>query len=309
MLNIKLDVPASFFEEEVRCDFTVSRQMKEIWAVELDLLEELRRVCSKHGLRFAAEGGTLLGAVRHKGFIPWDDDIDILMPRKDYDRLCELAPSEFNHPYFLANFHSNGFAYGNSKLMNLETTGYENPMSKAHGLFIDIFPYDNIPDNEDLAWQQNCEKMSLYRKWGKISYCSKAFVRGERAPIVRRVARFFLHYIYMLQGKTVSSAYYRDLYEKYVRVMSKYKNEQTKYSGTLCCYEFEVKDMSLNSDMDNLIETDFEFIKVPIVAHYDETLTRMYGDWRKFVKGTSWHSFILVDPHRSYLDVLKKREL
>jgi hypothetical protein len=113
----------------------------------------------------------------------------------------------------------------------------------------------------------------------------------------------------MLQGKTVSSSYYKDLYDKYVQVMSRYKDEQTKYSGTLCCYDMNIKDMSLNSDMDNLIEADFEFIKVPIVAHYDETLTRMYGDWHKFVKGTSWHTFIMVDPHKSYLNVFKERGL
>jgi hypothetical protein len=305
MLNIKLDVPASFFEEEVRCDFTVSTQMKEIWAVELDLLEELRRVCSKHGLRFAAEGGTLLGAVRHKGFIPWDDDIDILMPRKDYDRLCELAPHEFKHPYFLENFYSNGFAYGNSKLMNLDTTGYENPTANAHGLFIDIFPYDNIPDDEDQAKQQNEEKLRYRKEFGRIFYCSKPFVSGEKVSAARRVLRFLMHFVYKLQGKTISSAYYKELYDKYVQAMSKYKDVDTKYSGTLCCYETDIRDMALNLDLDCLIEADFEFLTIPIVASYDETLTRLYGNWNEIVKGTAWHSFIVVDPHKSYLDVLK----
>lgn len=308
MLNIKLDIPASFFEEEVRCDFFVSKQMKEVWAVELDLLEELRRVCSKHDLRFAAEGGTLLGAVRHKGFIPWDDDIDILMPRNDYDKLCELAATEFKHPYFLENFHSNGFAYGNSKLMNLDTTGYENPTANAHGLFIDIFPYDNIPDDDGLARQQNEEKMRYRREFGRISYCSKPFVKGEKASLVRRMSRFILHYVYKLQGKTISSTYYTELYNKYVQAMSKYKDTLTKYSGTLCCYETDIRDMALNADLANLMEVDFEFLKIPIVASYDETLTRLYGNWNEIVKGTAWHSFIVVDPHRSYKDVLKERE-
>lgn len=309
MLNIKLNVPASFYEEEIRCDFRVSKQIKEIWAVELDLLEELRRVCLKHDLRFAAEGGTLLGAVRHKGFIPWDDDIDILMPRNDYDKLCKVASSEFKHPYFLENFYSNGFAYGNSKLMNLDTTGYENPTANAHGLFIDIFPYDNIPDEEDLARQQNDEKIKYRKEFDRISYCNRAFVYGEKASALRRVLRFLLHYVYKIQGKTISSAYYKALYDKYVRVMSKYKDTQTKYSGTLCCYETDIKDMVLNSDLNDLKEVDFEFLKIPIVAHYDETLTRLYGNWNEVVKGTAWHSFIVVDTRRSYLDVLKEKGL
>ena len=307
MLNLTLDVPASFYEEEIRCDFHVSKQMKEIWAVELDLLEELRRVCMKHGLKYVAEGGTLLGAIRHKGFIPWDDDIDILMPRKDYDKLCELAPQEFKHPYFLENFYSNGFWYGNSKLMNLDTTGYENPRANAHGLFIDIFPCDNIPDDEELARQQNKEKLKIQKEFGRIFYCDKAFEKGEKAPLVRRILRFLLHYIYKIQGKTITSNHYKTLYDKYIDTMRKYKDEHTKYSGTLCCYDIDIKDKALNADLDTLTEVDFEFIKVPIVPHYDEALTRLYGNWHEFVKGTAWHSFITVDPHRSYLEVLNKK--
>ena len=115
--------------------------------------------------------------------------------------------------------------------------------------------------------------------------------------------------MYKLLGKTTSSAYYMDLYDKYVQTMSKYKDIQTKYSGTLCCYEMDTWDMVLNSDLDNLMEVDFEFLKIPIVANYDETLTRLYGNWNEIVKGTAWHSFIVVDPHRSYLEVLEERGL
>ena len=66
--------------------------------------------------------------------------------------------------------------------------------------------------------------------------------------------------------------------------------------------------MALNADLANLMEVDFEFLKIPIVASYDETLTRLYGNWNEIVKGTAWHSFIVVDPHRGYKDVLKERE-
>ena len=107
MKSLTLSVPNDFWKEEERCDYKVSKEMKQIWAVELDLLHMFDTVCKKHQLRYFASDGTLLGAIRHHGFIPWDDDIDIAMLREDYDKLCKIGPAEFKHPYF---FQSLGIA-------------------------------------------------------------------------------------------------------------------------------------------------------------------------------------------------------
>ena len=100
MVELKLALPDHFLEEEVRDGYTVSKEMKEVWAVELDLLAEFMRVCDRHGIVYYADAGTILGAVRHKGFIPWDDDIDVMMMRDQYDKLQKIGPEEFRHPYF-----------------------------------------------------------------------------------------------------------------------------------------------------------------------------------------------------------------
>lgn len=100
MVDLNIELPKGFLEEEVRCGYTVTRKMKEVWAVELDLLKEFKRVCNKYDLKYCADGGTLLGAIRHQGFIPWDDDLDIAMLRKDFEKLNEVAPAEFKKPYF-----------------------------------------------------------------------------------------------------------------------------------------------------------------------------------------------------------------
>ncbi len=87
-------------DKETICGYEVSAQMKRIWAMELDMVEKFVAVCREHNLKYMIMGGTLLGAVRHKGFIPWDNDIDILMPRKDFNKLLEIGPEAFKSPFF-----------------------------------------------------------------------------------------------------------------------------------------------------------------------------------------------------------------
>ena len=140
-------IPPTFLQEETICDFLVSSTRKKVWAIELELLLELDRVCKKHGLRYFLMCGTLLGAVRHKGFIPWDDDADVAMPRDDYEKLLQLH-DEFKHPIFLQTpYTDSGFAVSHTCLRNSNTSAIS-PIIKYqkmnHGLFIDIFPLDHF---------------------------------------------------------------------------------------------------------------------------------------------------------------------
>ena len=82
-----MKLPEEFYKEEVRNDYKISSEMKKIWSIELDLFNQLDRICKKHNITYYADGGTLLGAVRHHGFIPWDDDMDFMMYRDDFEKL------------------------------------------------------------------------------------------------------------------------------------------------------------------------------------------------------------------------------
>lgn len=127
--------------------------MKDVWAVEQSILDEISRFCEEHGLRYSLAYGTLLGAVRHKGFIPWDDDVDIMMPREDYDRLMELWPEAAPAGLILDRCdldpeNCNVF----SKIRKDHTTflQFESERDNAHhkGIFNDIFPAEHVPDGK-----------------------------------------------------------------------------------------------------------------------------------------------------------------
>lgn len=90
----------AYFEDEVRDGFFVPSEMKRAWAAELEVLSEIDKICKKHNIQYFADWGTLLAAVRHEGFIPWDDDLDITMKREDYHRFMEIAQTELPEGFF-----------------------------------------------------------------------------------------------------------------------------------------------------------------------------------------------------------------
>ena len=125
--------------------------MLKVRAVQMDMVRKFAEVCEKHRLPFWMDGGTLLGAVRHKGYIPWDDDIDLIMLRKDYDKLNKIASEEFTHPYFWQTTYTEHHHFcGHAQIRNVETSAFgKEEMDRSHckGIFVDVFVYDGVPGN------------------------------------------------------------------------------------------------------------------------------------------------------------------
>ena len=238
MVDLNIELPKGFLEEEVRCGYTVTRKMKEVWAVELDLLKEFKRVCNKYDLKYCADGGTLLGAIRHQGFIPWDDDLDIAMLRKDFEKLNEVAPAEFKKPYFWQTEETDkGSARGHAQLRNSDTTGiikneYEHQRNNNfnQGIFIDIFPFDTVIDSEEKLAEQDLKRMKLLTKYRETLdsddfFCFKPWIdeSGKRHFNLKKVLRHFKHKL---------------LKDSYVPIYNQFINEITKYD-TIDSYRFD----------------------------------------------------------------------
>ena len=158
----QLIFPDEYFKTEVRDGFAVNELMKRTWAAQLEVLNQIIGICDKYGLTYYADCGTLLGAVRHKGYIPWDDDLDIAMKKEDYIRFLEVAKEEFPKDYWIANcYTTDGYEYVTTRISNIHATDFsEKTLSEYHGcpfrVGVDIFPlYYLSRDAHEAEMQKN----------------------------------------------------------------------------------------------------------------------------------------------------------
>lgn len=252
--------------------------------------------CINNNLRYYAIGGTMLGAVRHKGFIPWDDDIDVGMPRSDYKRLEQLLNGESHERYILEtpNTSANDYFYAFSKLYDSTTTLIEN--TKVHikrGIYLDIFPLDGLADTEE-------ECVENYKVISRTSNLLLARVAGIRkgrslykniAVICARLIPSFLMSNKRLLQAVVDCCCVRDF-------------DKCKWGGNLVGAWGFKEIMQVDLFGKPKLYT-FEGLTVYGVSEADAYLRCLYGDWQQLPpaeKQVTHHDFILCDLHKSYLE-------
>lgn len=291
-----MNIDNSFYREETLCGHLVTEQTKKLWAVDLGCLMELKRICEKYDIRYFAFGGTLLGAVRHKGFIPWDDDLDVMMSYGDYVRFCEVAPRELSHPYFFQNYQTEpGFGPAMSRIRNSDTTGctsYDINMADGNyncGIFIDIFPFFGI----------ECGRWGLLKQKFLINFWKRAIAGYE----VKRKAKQggwkwtikkYFHPNALLWDFLGLFTDHVGASKRLMEVCSSAKNyEQVgllSFSGFL-------KRFIWNKEWFNEhVILPFEFTDIVCPKAYDPILRTMYGNYMEFVKGSQVHTMVLCDP-------------
>lgn len=285
----------------------IDEDKKPLFDVLLDLTEVFQAFCEKHGLICFAVGGTLLGAVRHNGFIPWDDDIDLGMMRKDYDKLLELIKTEeLPIPYrFLTPITDPAYGKGMVRLTNVNTTAISanNVLYNYNkGIFIDIFPVDAVPDKK---WEFKFFKGELKICAHLRILCSRYNSNIGTVGLSRlKCAGYKLLYP-LLRSNLITS---EKVFNMINRIASQYEGENTKRVGQVT---FLVGERLLfDREIFKAVESHpFESIEIKIPSGYDAFLTQQYGDYMKPAQTGTYHGNTCYDvniPYTEYIPTHKK---
>ncbi|MCR4743386.1 MAG: LicD family protein [Treponema sp.] len=286
--------PADFLREEIRCEYKVTQELKKIWMVSLDILFEFDQICKKHNLQYFLLWGSLLGAIRHKGFIPWDDDIDVGMLRQDYEKLLSLK-DEFKEPYFLASPKTEKeYYWSHTKLRNSNTTCINKPFRYQpvnFGIDIDIFPIDNLIVDENIdSYDARLRQLNINN--------SNYMRQSNKNPTPQELERM----------KGYNSDPDKDMAE-IEALATKYNNQKTEYLSCNVCTIDKWQNRTCKAcDLQEFILWDFEGFKLPIPKNYDSILKNEFGDYMAFPpveERGHCHDRNLLNPDVSYKESLK----
>ena len=249
--------------------------IEKLHRADMAILKEVIKICDEHGLKYYALGGTMLGAIRHKGFIPWDDDIDLGMPREDYEFFLKIAPSALSKTLKLINYKTDkDYHYYITRIQDVETKVMENRYEsegKYTHVSIDIFPLDGSPDNS-LLRKLYFLRLMIHRAMMALHY--KNGIDKERKRGI--VEKIFLRVITLLPTDKMYNAYRQK--EKIDKILKKYDMWTSVVSGNIMG-AYRTVEMIPTAWYGKEAFYQFEDIKIRGIKEYDKYLHHLYGDY------------------------------
>lgn len=276
--------------------------MNSLQEKELQVLKEVIKVIEKNGLHYCAIGGTCLGAVRHNGFIPWDDDIDIALPRDEYELFRTKLYKELPEPFKKMDYDvSRSHNYVFFKIHDSSTTQIENyaklSPDRITGAFVDIYPLDGVPSGRinRMLWFVKYRMLFSFNNLVRIDKIKVSGLKDVNRAILSSVLKKFCRY-----------NYFTDTFRRFASKHSMKSLEFCHCNGYLP--KEMLKHIWVKKFFEETILCDFECIKIRIPKDYDRFLTESYGDYMTLPppdQRGKWHNVYISDmntPCKYYAD-------
>lgn len=245
-----------------------SIELEDLKRIQLGILRNVATFCKKNGIRYYLSYGTLLGAVRHKGYIPWDDDIDIMMPRPDYERFISMFNGVYTDNKVVSHLLDPIYPWPFAKVVNTKTVVIEsiNYAYKDMGVYIDIFPIDGLPE----------AKFDLFVLLKTVRFLRilLSIKRGKKLNSRKCWQNFLLNFSFLLSPLT-----YSKLLKKLDSISSRCSYENSRNVMILSVAENENKEILPKSVYDKIIDIEFENYLFDIPYEYEKWLEHIYGDY------------------------------
>ena len=240
----------------------------EIKNYELNILKFIDSICKKYNIKYFVNYGTLIGAIRHKGFIPWDDDIDISMYREDYEKFYKAVLKENNQRYTILSKDNSNWYFQNFYVVIDKNTLLEDNVKykrKDTNIFVDVFPIDRFDDLKFV------KKAYLFFTLKQICYAKKRSIQyGDNK--LKDFCRLIFWYILRL----FNPRFFTKLIDNLVK---KYSKKDGKYEGSIGIDKEKMKGVFEKNIFSDLILHQFEDMQVPIPKNYDKILSQLYGNY------------------------------
>ena len=250
--------------------------LDEIKRHSLQILIEIAKICDRQGITYFLGYGTLIGAIRHKGFIPWDDDIDVLLPRNDYNRLAQYFIKNERNLYPLKLFGTSvndKYPYAINRICNVDYIIHtDNEADCGMGIFVDLYPLDGLGNNYGKAKIYKI-KANMYSSLCFLStrkQIKKSFTKGKAKQFLKIPAFVFAHIL----GKDY-------FIKKLDEIQRKTEYRNSKYVANLIWGAYMLKDIYLRKWFQTSVDVEFEGYQVKAPIGYREYLTHLYGDYMK----------------------------
>ena len=273
-----------------------------------NILKEFKRVCAENDLKYSLYAGTLIGAIREDDFIPWDDDVDVIMLREDYDKFKKLAENgAFKEPYFLQNPNTDeGSPRMFCRLRDSSTTSVSNTdilLKMNHGIFIDVFPADYVP-RDPKKMKKMVQKLTF---WDRIAGAySRYYAKiGSKGDSIKKKIAYTLLYPFFCTGIFTA----KKSFEHFEKVASQYKNKKELCDSVAdsLWLVYDPKYYFNKAYFENgYTEHTFHNEKFMVFKEYDKLLTDMYGDYMTPVEQPTSHGSLIQRTDISYKEYIKE---